>query len=43
VPDNFVDPASLSNFQRKMLKEAFKVVSELQDLLAQRYQTRLIT
>ncbi|MCB2228302.1 MAG: CBS domain-containing protein [Desulfarculaceae bacterium] len=43
TPDNFVDPESLTNFQRKMLKEAFKVVSELQSLLEQRYQTRLIT
>ncbi len=43
TPDNFVDPESLNNFQRKMLKEAFKVVSELQGLLEQRYQTRLIT
>ena len=42
-PDNFVDPESLNNFQRKMLKESFKVVNELQDLLEQRYQTRLIT
>ncbi|MCF8115101.1 MAG: DUF294 nucleotidyltransferase-like domain-containing protein [Desulfarculaceae bacterium] len=43
TPDNFVDPQGLTNFQRKMLKEAFKVVSELQSLLEQRYQTRLIT
>ena len=43
TPDNFVDPESLNNFQRKMLKEAFKVVNELQSLLEQRYQTRLIT
>ncbi|MBU1275819.1 MAG: CBS domain-containing protein [Proteobacteria bacterium] len=43
TPDNFVDPESLNNFQRKMLKESFKVVNELQSLLEQRYQTRLIT
>jgi len=43
TPDNFVDPESLNNFQRKMLRESFKVVSELQSLLEQRYQTRLIT
>ncbi len=43
APDNFVDPESLTNFQRKMLKEAFKVVTEMQSLLEQRYQTRLLT
>jgi len=43
TPDNFVDPESLNNFQRKMLRESFKVVNELQSLLEQRYQTRLIT
>ena len=43
TPDNFVDPESLNNFQRKMLKEAFKVVTELQSLLEQRYQTRVLS
>ncbi len=43
APDNFVDPAGLNNLQRKMLKESFAVISQLQDLLEHRYQTRLIS
>jgi len=43
APDNFVDPAGLNNLQRKMLKESFGVISQLQDLLEHRYQTRLVS
>ncbi|MFH1058746.1 MAG: DUF294 nucleotidyltransferase-like domain-containing protein [Pseudomonadota bacterium] len=42
VPDNFVDPAALNSLQRKMLKESFGVISQLQDLVEHRYQTRLV-
>ncbi|MEW5913677.1 MAG: putative nucleotidyltransferase substrate binding domain-containing protein [Thermodesulfobacteriota bacterium] len=42
VPDNFLDPERLNNFQRKMLKESFHVITDLQTLLEQRYQTRLL-
>jgi len=36
---NFVDPRSLNNFQRKMLKECFIVINKLQDLIELRYKT----
>ncbi|MBI5521500.1 MAG: cyclic nucleotide-binding/CBS domain-containing protein [Desulfarculus sp.] len=42
VPDNFVDPAALSGLQRKMLKESFGVISQLQDLMEYRYQARMV-
>lgn len=37
MPDNFLDPAELSNFERSQLKDAFAVVQSVQSLIAQRY------
>ncbi|MCK6426787.1 MAG: DUF294 nucleotidyltransferase-like domain-containing protein [Burkholderiaceae bacterium] len=37
APDNFLDPDTLSNFERRQLKEAFGVVQKLQQVLSQRY------
>lgn len=31
TPDNHIDPQEFSSFERKHLKEAFKIISELQD------------
>ncbi len=42
LPDNFVDPAGLHNLQRKMLKESFAVINQLQELMEHRYQTFLV-
>jgi CBS domain-containing protein len=42
TPDNFVDPASLNKLQRKMLKESFAVINQLQEQMEYRYQTRLV-
>jgi CBS domain-containing protein len=36
--DNFLRPAELSNFEREQLKDAFGVVKQLQEVLAQRYR-----
>jgi CBS domain-containing protein len=41
-PDNFLDPASLNNLQRKMLKESFRVVNRLQETIEFRFQTKLV-
>ena len=38
--NNFIDPARLNNIQRKWLKESFAIVSQLQDALSVRYQTK---
>lgn len=37
-PDNFMDPAEISNFERTQLKDAFQVVQSLQSVLSQRYK-----
>jgi CBS domain-containing protein len=42
-PDNYVSPDALSPFERRHLKDAFKVVSRMQSALEQRYQTGLIS
>ncbi|BBO75953.1 nucleotidyltransferase family protein [Desulfosarcina widdelii] len=36
--NNFVDPAQLNPMERKVLKESFTIVRQLQDLLSRRYQ-----
>lgn len=36
--DNYLRPETLSNFEREQLKDAFGVVKQLQEVLAQRYQ-----
>lgn len=41
-PDNFLNPESLNNLQRKMLKESFLVVSRLQETIEFRFNTRLL-
>ena len=42
-PDNFVAPRALSDFERRHLKDAFKMVSTMQSALGQRYQTSFLT
>lgn len=37
-PDNFLRPVEVSNFERTQLKDAFRVVESLQNILGQRYQ-----
>ncbi len=39
TPDSFIAPESLSNFEREQLKDAFRVVAQMQDALGQRYQS----
>ena len=38
-PDNNVDPANLSPFERRHLKDAFRIVSAMQQALAERFGT----
>ncbi len=40
--DNYVSPDEISDFERRHLKDAFKVVSRMQSALEQRYQTSFI-
>lgn len=36
-PDNFVNPSKLSNLEKKSLKEAFQVISRIQDVIREQY------
>lgn len=38
-PDNYINPDDLSKLERNHLKDAFSVISDLQETLEQRYQT----
>jgi CBS domain-containing protein len=37
VPDNYIDPADLSDLERRMLKDAFTVIERLHGVLDQMY------
>lgn len=37
-PDNFVGPDKLSNLERRKVKEAFKLISKMQDIITERYR-----
>jgi len=41
-PDNFIDPKSLSNLERKTLREAFQLISHIQDLVIERYRGSIL-
>ena len=36
---NFIDPQALSQLERYSLKEAFAIIRDMHEMLAQRYQT----
>ncbi len=42
TPDNFINPNSLSNLEKKTLREAFRLVSKLQGLIIERYKPFII-
>jgi len=42
-PDNFVSPDRLSDFDRRHLKDAFRITRRMQSALSQRYQTHFIS
>jgi CBS domain-containing protein len=37
-PDNFIDPIKLSNLERRKIKEAFRLISKMQDIIIERYK-----
>jgi len=38
APDNFINPNRLSNLEKRSIKEAFQLVSKIQDLIIERYK-----
>ena len=39
APDNFINPNRLSNLEKRSIKEAFQLVSKVQDLIIERYKS----
>ncbi len=39
VPDNFINPNRLSNLEKRSIKEAFHLVTRVQDLIIERYKS----
>jgi CBS domain-containing protein len=37
-PDNFINPDKLSNLEKKTIKEAFHLISKIQDIIIERYK-----
>jgi CBS domain-containing protein len=38
MPDNFINPDALTNLEKKTAKEAFHLISQVQDLVIERYK-----
>ena len=36
--DNFINPNNLSNLEKKTAKEAFNLISKIQDMIIERYK-----
>ncbi|NHB84106.1 hypothetical protein G7085_04140 [Tessaracoccus sp. HDW20] len=43
VPDNFIDPMAISDFERRHLREAFAIVRRAQSALNVTFQTQFIS
>jgi CBS domain-containing protein len=43
APDNYVSPNALSAFDRRHLKDAFRIVKTAQSAIEQRYQTAFVS
>lgn len=40
--DNFIDPAQLSRYEKKALKDAFRLINRVQDLIVEEYRVGLV-
>jgi CBS domain-containing protein len=38
-PDNFINPNRLSNLEKRSIKEAFQIISRVQDQIIERYKS----
>jgi len=41
-PDNFINPNALSNLEKKTIKDAFHLISRIQDLIIERYRNMIL-
>ncbi len=39
APDNFINPNKLSNLEKRSIKEAFQLISKIQDMIIERYKS----
>jgi len=39
APDNFINPKGLSNLEKRSLKDAFQLITTVQDLIIERYKS----
>jgi CBS domain-containing protein len=39
APDNFINPNRLSNLEKRSIKEAFHLISTIQDQIIERYKS----
>ncbi|MBF0517866.1 MAG: cyclic nucleotide-binding/CBS domain-containing protein, partial [Nitrospirae bacterium] len=37
-PDNFIRPDTLTNLQKRTIKEAFQIIAKMQDMVIERYR-----
>jgi CBS domain-containing protein len=42
VPDNFINPSKLSNLEKRTIREAFTLISRLQDVIVERYKHMIL-
>ncbi|HWR58159.1 MAG TPA: DUF294 nucleotidyltransferase-like domain-containing protein, partial [Thermodesulfovibrionales bacterium] len=42
VPDNFINPNTLSNLEKKTLREAFHLIAKLQNLIIEKYKALIV-
>ena len=41
-PDNFINPNTLSNLEKKTIKDAFHLISRIQELIIERYRNMIL-
>jgi len=39
APDNFINPNKLSNLEKRSIKDAFHLITTVQDLIIERYKS----
>lgn len=42
IPDNFINPAKLSNLEKRTIRESFGLISKLQDLIVEMYKHMIL-
>ena len=42
-PDNFINPDSLSNLEKKYLKESFHIIAKIQDIITEQYKPGMVS